>query len=366
MIFGGRSARFLVAGAAMMTIAGCGGKPPLRIMACADAPPLAIHTDADGVTKSATFSVLTYNLEGLPWPARSGRPPKLKEIGERISAMHEDGSAPDIILFQEMFSTAAKKAVAASGYAAIAPGPRRVSSPEDGPERRLSGKSKPLKGELGLRVLGSGLSIASRYPIIDRDREAFGRRACAGIDCLANKGIMMARIYLPGVPVPIDVFNSHMNARRASRVPEERSLEAHGRQVQMASAFIADTSDADNALIFGGDFNMRHSEERWEGFSEYHPLDLVHKFCIEEPDRCEVAMSWDGDAPWMDTQDLQFFADGRRVTVEPVRIEAMFDGGDTPRLSDHDGVKVTYRIQWVEDKDKDGDRADGRESVCQI
>lgn len=333
----------------MLLLSGCGGRPPLRVMACGDAPPLAVETAADGVTKRALFSVMTYNLEGLPWPARSGRPAKLKEIGARLRGMHADGTAPDIVLFQEMFSSAAKKAVAASGYGAIAPGPRRVSSPEDGPERKLSGKSKPLKGELGLRVLGSGLSIASRYPIIERDREAFGRRACAGFDCLANKGVMMARIYLPNVPVPVDIFNSHMNARDASKVSEKRNLEAHQRQVAMASAFIADTSDEDNPLIFGGDFNMRHSEQRWEGFSEYHPLNLVHKYCVEESERCDVRLSWDGDAPWMDTQDLQFFADGRRAEIRPVRVEAMFDGrAGQPRLSDHDAFKVTYEIQWVE------------------
>lgn len=328
-------------------LAGCGGKPPLRTMACVDAPPLEIATSADGTTQSAQFSVLTYNLEGLPWPARSGRKPYLQEIGARLAAMNAQGNAPDIVLFQEMFSASAKKAVAASGYGAIAPGPRRVSSPEDGPERKLSGKSKPLKGEIGLRVLGSGLSIASRYPIIERDREAFGRKACAGFDCLANKGVMMARVYFPGVPLPVDFYNSHMNARGASKVPEKRNLEAHQRQVEMASAFIADTSDDDIALIFGGDFNMRHSESRWEGFSQYHPLNLVHGYCISEPDRCDVAMSWDGDEPWMDTQDLQFFSDGQKMDIRPIRVEAMFDGGPSgPRLSDHDGFKVTYEIQW--------------------
>jgi hypothetical protein len=28
-----------------------------------------------------------------------------------------------------------------------------------------------------------------------------------------------------------------------------------------------------------------------------------------------VKMSWDGDAPWMNTQDLQFFASGDRVEI---------------------------------------------------
>lgn len=330
-----------------LALAGCGGKPPLRIMACADAPPAPVETSADGAVKTARFSVMTYNLEGLPWPARGGRARALRAIGARLSAMHADGTAPDILLFQEMFSAAAKKAVRESGYGAIAPGPRRVSSPEDGPERRLAGKSKPLKGELGIRVLGSGLAIASRYPIVDRDREAFGRKACAGFDCLANKGVMLARIWLPGVPVSLDVYNSHMNSRGASKVPERRNLEAHRRQVEMASAFIADTSDAANPLIFGGDFNMRHSETRWEGFSQYHPLNLVHRYCVDEPESCDVKISWDGDAPWMDTQDLQFFADGERVWIRPVQVEAMFDGGDSgPRLSDHDGLKVIYELSW--------------------
>ena len=58
-------------------------------------------------------------------------------------------------------------------------------------------------------------------------------------------------------------------------------------------------------------------------------------------------MSWDGDAPWMDTQDLQFFADGEQLTVRPVRVESLFDGGASgPRLSDHDGFLVTYELRW--------------------
>ena len=54
-----------------------------------------------------------------------------------------------------------------------------------------------------------------------------------------------------------------------------------------------------------------------------------------------------GDAPWMDTQDLQFFADGERLAVRPVRAEALFDGGASgPQLSDHDGFLVTYELRW--------------------
>jgi endonuclease/exonuclease/phosphatase family metal-dependent hydrolase len=315
-------------------------------MACASAPTPTIGQD-DAGNETTTLSVLTYNLEGLGWPARKGRARELKAIGERLVKMHAEGIAPDIVLFQEMFSPAAKRAVAASSYSAIVPGPRRTTRSTMGLRDTIPGKTKPQKGELGIRLLGGGLAIASRYPIVETQTAAYGRRACAGFDCLANKGIMLARIAMPGVPAPIDIYNTHMNARDASGVKEARNLEAHARQVVAASAFIAETQALANPLIFGGDFNMRHSEDRWEGFSQYHPLTLVHKLCMDPEERCDVRLSWDGDAPWMDTQDLQFFADGREVWMRPLRVEAMFDGGPSgARLSDHDGLLVTYELIW--------------------
>ncbi|NIJ39338.1 endonuclease/exonuclease/phosphatase family metal-dependent hydrolase [Sphingopyxis panaciterrae] len=335
------------AAAAALMLAACGPKPPLRVMACAAAPPVAVAASADGRERTATLSVLTYNLEGLGWPARKGRARELRAIGAQLAAMHAAGTAPDVVLFQEMFSGAAKHAVAASGYPAIVPGPRRTTRPMISANERMPGKSKPLKGEIGIRLLGGGLAVASRYPIVETRVNAYGLRSCAGFDCLANKGIMLARIALPGVPVPVDIYNSHMNSRHASRVSEARNREAHARQAVQASRFIAATENMAHPLIFGGDFNMRHSEARWEEFSEYHPLMLVHEMCIDRTSGCEVKMSWDGDAPWMDTQDLQFFANGERMEVRPIRVEAMFDGGASgPRLSDHDGFLVTYELRW--------------------
>jgi hypothetical protein len=62
---------------------------------------------------------------------------------------------------------------------------------------------------------------------------------------------------------------------------------------------------------------------------------------------CDVQLSWDGDEPWMDTQDLQGFESGRQVRVKPVRLEAMFDAPqDGKMLSDHDGYLVTYELSW--------------------
>jgi len=328
-------------------LASCGTPPPVRSLACNAATPPSIVQSADGTRKSTTISVLTFNIEGLGFPARKGRETELRQIGERLAAMRQAGTAPDIVLFQEMFSGAAKNAVASTGYPAIASGPSRTTRAAEQPAEKLPGKAKIKRGEVGMHFAGSGLAIASRFPIVYTDMRAYGTRSCAGLDCLANKGIMLARIAIPGVPTPIDVYNTHMNSRGASKAPAARNLEAHNRQALEASYFIDSTHDDSFPVIFGGDYNMRHSEPRWENFSRYQSLNLVHRVCADPSSGCEVLMSWDGDAPWMDTQDLQFFWDGNPTTIRPIRVESLFDGRpDSPQLSDHDGFMVTYRLEW--------------------
>ena len=308
-------------------------------------PPIV--DSSDGRSKATTIKVLTYNIEGLGFPARSGRGPELRQIGAQLAAMYAAGTGPDVVLFQEMFSRAAKKAVSESGYPAIAPGPRRTTRADAAPVEKLPGKAKLTRGEAGVHFQGSGLAIASRYPIMVTDSRPYGARACAGLDCLANKGIMLARIFIPGVPTPIDIYDTHMNSRGASKAPASRNLAAHDRQALAASQFIDATHDDSFPVIFGGDFNMRNSEPRWENFTRYQAMLLVHRVCVDKSSGCEVKMSWDGDEPWMDTQDLQFFYSGARASIRPVKVEAMFDGSpDSPQLSDHDGYMVTYRIEW--------------------
>jgi endonuclease/exonuclease/phosphatase family metal-dependent hydrolase len=347
MTMNGRTRGWCGVAAVALLLASCGTPPPVRKLACSAAVPPAITQAADGQTKSMTLKVLTYNIEGLGFPARNSRGPDLAEIARRLSAMRIDGTGPDVILFQEMFSGAAKGAVAASGYPAITPGPAISTRPSGSTTEKLPGKARLKHGEVGIRFQGSGLAIASRYPVIASDVRAFGAKSCAGLDCLANKGIVLARMFIPGLPTPIDLYNIHMNSRGASKAPTERHFAAHDRQALEASEFIDSTHDDNYPVIFGGDFNMRRSVPRWENFSRYQSLTLVHRVCADPGFGCEVKMSWDGDEPWMDTQDLQFYFGGNPVSVRPIRVEAVFDGGPTGRqLSDHDGYMVTYRFEW--------------------
>lgn len=343
--------RSIVSGAALAVagsiLAGCATLPADRSNSCTAADPPTITRSADGLTASTRLDVLTYNIEGLGWPARRGRKAELHRIGEHLADLRAAGQAPDIVLFQEVFSRSAVAGVEAAGYPSQEAGPGRRTRRDLPTAGAPPGPRAWMKGELGLKLATGGLAIASRYPIVDGDGEPFGRRGCAGLDCLSNKGALLARIAVPGAPVAVDVFNSHLNSRKASRASRRRTQAAHAIQTVELSAFMAAVRDRDNPTLLGGDFNMRGSETRFEFFDSLLPLNLVHRYCLEQPDVCAVRASWDGDAPWMDTQDLQLFASGRRMSIRPVAVETMFDGRpNSPVLSDHDGLRVVYELSW--------------------
>src|SRR5687768_11971547 len=109
---------------ALGLLSGCTALPQETNVDCADATRPAIRYSADGATAYAEVDVLTYNIEGLPFPARNNRGPDLREIARRLSEFRASGEGPDIILFQEVFSKDAALAVTGTGYRSVATGPR--------------------------------------------------------------------------------------------------------------------------------------------------------------------------------------------------------------------------------------------------
>jgi len=310
----------------------------------------SIHVDQESGEAWMELSVLTYNVEGLPWPARRHRSPRLEEIGRQLSAMREAGVAPDIVLLQEVFTSDAGRNTTRSGYPTRVRGPgRRAERPPTSREAdpALTGRRKLLKGERLGRLFSSGLYVLSEFPVVQASNQAFRRRECAGVDCLANKGMQHVTIQIPGVPQPLAVFNTHLNSARASRVRSERSLIAHRLQVADLARFIEEQREPGTPLILGGDFNMRGDDNRFAKYTEALPFTLVHQYCLLLSSDCAVGLSWDGDAPWMDTQDLQSFEDGSLVTIRPVAVDGMFDEPwNGAPLADHDGLVVRYRLSW--------------------
>jgi endonuclease/exonuclease/phosphatase family metal-dependent hydrolase len=327
-------------------VAGCASFPVDRTGWCARAPAIV----QAGERREAEISVLTYNVEGLPWPVRKGRAPRLRKIGRQLAAMRSAGTAPDIVLLQEAFSGPAARIGQRAGYANFVRGPtrgmKRPPTSEEA-ERALVGNRRKGKGE-GLRqLMPSGLYILSDFPILAAERQPFRARECAGFDCLSNKGLLYARIAVPGVPDPLEIFNTHLNSRGSTGVSEQRSLLAHRLQIDESSRFIEDRREARYPLVFGGDFNMRNAPDRFERFALRKPWPIVHQWCLEPGANCDVRLSWDGDTPWMDTQDLQGFDSGARVSLRPIRVDALFDEPWKGRpLADHDGLLVVYRLSW--------------------
>jgi hypothetical protein len=97
------------------------------------------------------------------------------------------------------------------------------------------------------------------------------------------------------------------------------------------------------------DVNMRHADDRIEYFIERSGgnLNEVSSFCTDPTNDCEVRIQWESDTPWYETQDLQGWVSGKRVSVTPIRVEAVFDEPQEGIMpSDHNGLLVHYRLSW--------------------
>lgn len=300
-------------------------------------PPAIVRTDA------AEISVLTYNVRGLPWPVATGRGAALQAIGQELADLRREGRQPDVVLIQEGFRSEMAELVRTSGYAYWAEGPGRETRAPHGPAPARR-DAKILLGEGVGKLTGAGLHVLSDAPILDVQVATF--RHCAGLDCLANKGAMLVRIQPPGLPTPVDVVNTHLNSRKASRAPSGRTLAAHQGQTLELLAFLAAHRDPDHPLIVGGDFNIRNSPARYDFAAEQRPYRVVAEYCARVEPVCGATSGpvRDDGRPWLATQILQGFADGD-VRVRPRATAALFDTG-AARLSDHDGYLVSYRLSW--------------------
>jgi endonuclease/exonuclease/phosphatase family metal-dependent hydrolase len=288
--------------------------------------------------QASELSVLTYNVRGMPWPAARNRKAALREIGRQLGELRRRGRQPDVVLIQEGF-LGVDELVKASGYRywSSGPGRRTPAAAKGGGARYL------LSGEGWGRFAGSGLHVLSDYPIERTERVAYGD--CAGLDCLANKGAMLVHLQLPGVPGGVDVVNTHLNSRKAAKVPAAHSLKAHNRQVDSLIAFINRNRTEGAALLVGGDFNIKTAPDRYEHDRAIRPFKVVSEFCYEGAP-CEGFARKD-DTPWLRSQDLQGFAGRPELEVRPTAIAALFDSSANGGvLSDHPGYMVRYRLSW--------------------
>lgn len=167
---------------------------------------------------TGSFSVLTYNIAGLPEPLSGSRPAvNTRPIGERVNAY-------DIVHVQEDFNYHAD-----------------LYATDRHPYRTPTSGGVPF---------GSGLNTMSNLPYTDFKRVTW--QNCAGFDCLTPKGFTASRIQL-AEGVYVDFYNVHANA--GSR---DADLNARRQNLAQLSAYIT-TYSAGNAVVVMGDLNVRYT-----------------------------------------------------------------------------------------------------------
>lgn len=323
------------------------------------APPVAAATPhrTSPAPAAAALSIMAYNVKGLPWPITSDRTADFERIEARLLAMRAHGVQPHVVILQEAFTAPARAIARRSGYRYVVEGPSRdLPSPvrARASDRPFIDGASFLKGERSGKQLSSGLLLASDYPILSVRREAFPAFACAGYDCLANKGILMATIAVPGSATPVTVVTTHMNSKKSSGVGTARSLYAYRRQVEVIDAFIARYRDPDLPVILAGDFNASSAERRtyltvhsatnWTTKRRF-PIDNALQHCLKPDEPCGRAIPSIAATVFRKGRDWQFFSPGYRASIQAIAMAVPFGRErDGTMLSDHVGYGVTYRL----------------------
>lgn len=336
-----------IIGIAVMSGAMPAATPPL--------PPGAeiIAASAQGLSADgAGLSVMTYNVKGLPWPMGIGRSGPLARIGARLHALRQAGRQPHVVLLQEAFTNEAKAIADVAGYPYRADGPTQILAAADPTDMAFLSEASMLAGEGMGKMSDSGLMILSDYPIVAVRQAAFPVDACAGFDCLANKGMVLAFVRVPGSATPVAILNAHLNARSASGVSIVRAFTAYGRQVAAMDAFLRANLPAGTPLVLGGDLNVGRDRARralmeafaahWTG-SERLSRGVL-RACASGAGRCPP-LSEDARKALEHNKDWQIAVDADGQGVAARRIAVPFGREtDGTMLSDHMGYVAYYAM----------------------
>ena len=294
------------------------------------------------------LSVMTYNVKGLPWPAAWGRGPALTAIGNRLADLRERNAQPQVVLLQEAFTDDAKAIARQAGYRHIAIGPQEAPAADAAPlGESFAAAARWDRGELSESLLDSGLVILSDYPIVRSRNFAFPQGACAGFDCLAAKGVMIAWIAVPDAPQPIAIINTHFNSRRSAHVASERADQAYVWQVDAARRFVSENIDQDTPVIFGGDFNGGESPRRLSALAQ--PM-----LDASEQDGLSTALTLRGTSDSTRDEVIQILKrnkdrllsrNGSGISLAPRHVAVPFGvRSSTAAMSDHAGFVIVYAM----------------------
>jgi hypothetical protein len=189
-----------------------------------DVATVTVFVGVPTTTISGDFSVITYNVAGLPGAISSAIPPRFlytKQIGQRLNAYYianvqEDFSYHDFLI---------KKSLMPS------------QTPPDPPT---------LLWPIGV-PFSDGLNTLSEFKLKRLARQTWFE--CTADNCLTPKGFIYNQIQLPGGET-IDLYNLHANTGGGATT---------NANLQQLTNYIQQNS-AGRAVIVTGDFNSLYSE----------------------------------------------------------------------------------------------------------
>jgi endonuclease/exonuclease/phosphatase family metal-dependent hydrolase len=202
---------------------------------------------------------------------------------------------------------------------------------------------------------GSGLAVASRYPIVERWMRAFSRPH-VGTERFARKGMLHVRVRVPnGHRLEIDVMTTHLQAGYDVRARSVRE-----RQLREIRDLVDEVGSRERPFVMCGDLNIDGLSGVRHG-SEYAALVATLSDFIDlgadddlatfhpHPDINELAHRYDNKAP-RQRIDYVFYrppANGtpaaeRCVLVHATPIECSING--RTYASDHFGLQASFSL----------------------
>lgn len=296
---------------------------------------------ADGSVPEAageggTFSLLSYNVAGLPQEVSSETPTTNIPL---ISPLLE---AYDVVLTQEDFDwwTPALDGFDFAQYhewlAADTTFEHRTAQ-HPGPEAvGIAADDRPLLN------VGDGLGVLSRFPFSGEQRvpwdDCFGGVTGPGAaDCLSMKGFLVVRMQLaPGVEV--DVYDLH---GEAGGTAEDQALQVA--DYDQLAAFIEEHS-AGRAVVLAGDTNL-HTELGHEDDGDGEDIEIWERF-LERTGLTDACVAT--DCPEVGDIDKAAVRSGGGVELEVLSHDfpaERFSDADGEDLSDHEPLAI--EVRWT-------------------
>jgi len=189
-----------------------------------------------GLKEPITLKIVTFNIQAL-WVVGFNRPARMRALGARLTELD-----PDIVGFQEAFVDENRQLLIDS----------------------LAGSRLKYFQYYTSRMVGSGLLIASAYPI----KEVFFHQYSVSNewyrlwegDWWAGKGVALARIELPSGNGYIDFYDTHAQASYGG----SRYVPVRKQQMAELAEFVKRTHVGRAAAFLAGDMNSGPGREDFE------------------------------------------------------------------------------------------------------